>query len=306
MNDLRSRPSCSSVPDNVHSESKSRRSHASSSAKATSSGRGPGSRVTAITSATHSSRMMPPTTARITRRSHVPGRALDPARQLEVGGREPAGVVRAQRDAHLAVADVEVGVVVGRLRERGDPAHEVDRLHERRELVDLHDLVTLAATSPAAGSVRHAPRRRSASDAPRPHCRPNRTPDPSRPDPSRPDPSCGSNTCSVTVAPWRPAPRPSESCAGCPTRRRPSPIAGQLPLFGPGPDREIGKGEFRGLEFVHVRARTIVNRVDARSPMPFRFTINAYRGCSHACTYCFARPTHEYLGLDIRRPTSTA
>jgi DNA repair photolyase len=41
-----------------------------------------------------------------------------------------------------------------------------------------------------------------------------------------------------------------------------------------------------------------VNRVDARSPMPFRHTINAYRGCSHACTYCFARPTHEYLGLD--------
>ena len=32
--------------------------------------------------------------------------------------------------------------------------------------------------------------------------------------------------------------------------------------------------------------------------MPFRFTINAYRGCSHACTYCFARPTHEYLGLN--------
>ena len=33
--------------------------------------------------------------------------------------------------------------------------------------------------------------------------------------------------------------------------------------------------------------------------LPFRFTVNAYRGCSHACTYCFARPTHEYLGLDI-------
>jgi DNA repair photolyase len=33
--------------------------------------------------------------------------------------------------------------------------------------------------------------------------------------------------------------------------------------------------------------------------MPFRYTINAYRGCSHACTYCFARPTHEYLGLGI-------
>ena len=76
------------------------------------------------------------------------------------------------------------------------------------------------------------------------------------------------------------------------------PEAGQLPLFGPGPEREVGRGEFRGLEFVHVRARTIVNRVDPRSPVPFRYTINAYRGCSHACTYCFARPTHEYLGLD--------
>jgi DNA repair photolyase len=33
--------------------------------------------------------------------------------------------------------------------------------------------------------------------------------------------------------------------------------------------------------------------------MPFRYTINCYRGCSHACAYCFARPTHEYLGLNI-------
>ena len=33
--------------------------------------------------------------------------------------------------------------------------------------------------------------------------------------------------------------------------------------------------------------------------MPFRWTINPYRGCSHACVYCFARPTHEYLGFDI-------
>jgi DNA repair photolyase len=32
--------------------------------------------------------------------------------------------------------------------------------------------------------------------------------------------------------------------------------------------------------------------------VPFRYTINVYRGCSHACTYCFARPTHEYLGLN--------
>jgi DNA repair photolyase len=34
--------------------------------------------------------------------------------------------------------------------------------------------------------------------------------------------------------------------------------------------------------------------------MPFRFTINPYRGCSHACIYCFARPTHKYLDLNCR------
>jgi hypothetical protein len=32
--------------------------------------------------------------------------------------------------------------------------------------------------------------------------------------------------------------------------------------------------------------------------MPFEWTINPYRGCSHACTYCFARNTHTYLDLD--------
>ncbi len=32
--------------------------------------------------------------------------------------------------------------------------------------------------------------------------------------------------------------------------------------------------------------------------MPFRWTINPYRGCGHACVYCFARGTHSYLDLD--------
>lgn len=32
--------------------------------------------------------------------------------------------------------------------------------------------------------------------------------------------------------------------------------------------------------------------------MPFTWTINPYRGCSHACVYCFARGTHTYLDLD--------
>ena len=63
--------------------------------------------------------------------------------------------------------------------------------------------------------------------------------------------------------------------------------------------RHIGKGAYAGLEFLHVNAKTIINKVPAESLMPFRYTINPYRGCSHACTYCFARPTHDYLGLDI-------
>ena len=64
-------------------------------------------------------------------------------------------------------------------------------------------------------------------------------------------------------------------------------------------DRHVGIGEYRGLEFLHVNARRVINEVPDSSQMPFRFTINAYRGCSHACAYCFARPTHEYLGLGI-------
>jgi DNA repair photolyase len=64
-------------------------------------------------------------------------------------------------------------------------------------------------------------------------------------------------------------------------------------------ERHVGTGEFRGLEFLHVNARRIVNEVPAASRVPFRYTINAYRGCSHACLYCFARPTHEYLDLNI-------
>jgi DNA repair photolyase len=64
-------------------------------------------------------------------------------------------------------------------------------------------------------------------------------------------------------------------------------------------ERHVGTGEFRGMEFLHVNARRIINEVPAASSMPFRFTINAYRGCSHACAYCFARPTHAYLGLGI-------
>jgi DNA repair photolyase len=64
-------------------------------------------------------------------------------------------------------------------------------------------------------------------------------------------------------------------------------------------DRHVGRGEYAGLEFLHVSAKSIINEVPAASHLPFRWTVNAYRGCSHACSYCFARPTHDYLGLNI-------
>ncbi|MFG2193584.1 Rv2578c family radical SAM protein [Streptomyces sp. NPDC048639] len=62
--------------------------------------------------------------------------------------------------------------------------------------------------------------------------------------------------------------------------------------------RTFDTPEFRGITFHEIRARSIVNRVPGASRMPFEWTINPYRGCSHACVYCFARKTHGYLDLD--------
>ncbi|GAA3794992.1 Rv2578c family radical SAM protein [Streptomyces chiangmaiensis] len=62
--------------------------------------------------------------------------------------------------------------------------------------------------------------------------------------------------------------------------------------------RTFDTPEFRGITFHEVRARSIVNRVPGASRMPFEWTVNPYRGCTHACVYCFARKTHSYLDLD--------
>jgi DNA repair photolyase len=75
------------------------------------------------------------------------------------------------------------------------------------------------------------------------------------------------------------------------------PSGGQESLFEPA-RRVVGRGEYRGLTFHEVEAKTIINPAPPGTPW-FRWTINAYRGCSNACTYCFARPTHEYLGFNM-------
>lgn len=69
----------------------------------------------------------------------------------------------------------------------------------------------------------------------------------------------------------------------------------------PGLLRTTTAPEFAGMTFHEVRAKSALNRVPARSSMPFEWTVNPYRGCSHACVYCFARNTHSYLDLDSGR-----
>jgi DNA repair photolyase len=53
--------------------------------------------------------------------------------------------------------------------------------------------------------------------------------------------------------------------------------------------------------FYEVRSKSALNKVPNASRMPFRWTINPYRGCAHACSYCFARPTHIYLDFNAGR-----
>jgi DNA repair photolyase len=65
--------------------------------------------------------------------------------------------------------------------------------------------------------------------------------------------------------------------------------------------RTFDAPEALGIRFHEVRAKSALNRVPEKSRMPFRWTINAFRGCSHACTYCFARPSHTYLDMDAGR-----
>ncbi len=49
-------------------------------------------------------------------------------------------------------------------------------------------------------------------------------------------------------------------------------------------------------QFLPDRSESIVTENDSPD-VPFRYSVNPYRGCEHGCSYCYARPSHEYLGL---------
>ena len=62
--------------------------------------------------------------------------------------------------------------------------------------------------------------------------------------------------------------------------------------------RSVRTPQFDGITFHEVLCKSALNKVPNASMLPFRYTVNGYRGCSHACRDCCDRPTHEYLDMD--------
>ena len=68
--------------------------------------------------------------------------------------------------------------------------------------------------------------------------------------------------------------------------------------------RTFDTPHFRGVEFIEVESKSILNKVPGNY-LPFNWTINPYRGCTHSCSYCFARATHTFLDMDAGRDFET-
>jgi DNA repair photolyase len=78
-----------------------------------------------------------------------------------------------------------------------------------------------------------------------------------------------------------------------------------LPLFdAPATVRTFDSPEFRDVTFYEVEAKSILNRVPAASRMPFEWTINVYRGCSHSCSYCLGGETPILMADGRTKPLS--
>ncbi|WP_250027909.1 intein-containing Rv2578c family radical SAM protein [Paractinoplanes maris] len=73
---------------------------------------------------------------------------------------------------------------------------------------------------------------------------------------------------------------------------RAAPTAPPLPLALPGAAvRTFDTPGFAGMTFYEIQAKSLINRVPGASRVPFEWTINPYRGCSHACAYCLSGDT---------------
>ena len=68
--------------------------------------------------------------------------------------------------------------------------------------------------------------------------------------------------------------------------------------------RSFDTPHFRGITFIESEAKTILNKVPGNY-LPFNWTINPYRGCSHQCKFCFARASHTYLDMNAGRDWET-
>jgi DNA repair photolyase len=86
---------------------------------------------------------------------------------------------------------------------------------------------------------------------------------------------------------------------------RAAPAAPPLPLALPGATvRTFDTPGFSGMTFFEIRAKSIINKVPGASRVPFQWTINPYRGCSHACAYCLSGDTPILLADGSTRPLS--
>ncbi|MEU8217403.1 intein-containing Rv2578c family radical SAM protein [Micromonospora taraxaci] len=86
---------------------------------------------------------------------------------------------------------------------------------------------------------------------------------------------------------------------------RAAPATPPLPLALPGAvARTFDTPEFAGMTFYEVQAKSILNRVPGQSRLPFEWTINPYRGCTHACVYCLAGDTPILMADGRTKPIS--
>lgn len=63
-------------------------------------------------------------------------------------------------------------------------------------------------------------------------------------------------------------------------------------------ESELLEAKFR-VRYFELPARSLLNRT--KPGMPFAWTINPYRGCEFGCKYCYARYTHEFMGMEDSR-----